>query len=159
MRMHRLTAGIVGVTLALGMAIAHAHDENGMRSKDEKPDAKLALSGTSAAIGVGTTWGSGTLTYKRKTHPFRLRGVEIGGVGGARIEAHGDVYHLNTLADFDGTYVAIGAGAAAVEGAGHSIMRNEKGVVIDLASETEGVQVKAGVDGVKLEIDTKGKPR
>ena len=158
--MRRFTAGIIGITLAVGMAIAHAHDEKGARSKDEKPDAKLSLSGTSAAIGVGTTWGSGTLTYKGKTHRVRLRGLEIGGVGGATIDAKGDVYHLTNLADFDGTYVAIGAAAAAGPGAGHSIMRNEKGVVIDLASDREGVQVKAGVDGVRLELtDSAGKPR
>ena len=155
MRMHSLTAGIMGITLALGLAIAQAHDERGAPSKDERPDGKIRLSGTSAAIGVGTTWGSGTLTYKGKSHPVRLRGLEIGGVGGARIEAQGEVYHLKNLADFEGTYAAVGAAAAAGPGAGHSIMRNEKGVVIDLASESEGVQVKAGVDGVRLELDTK----
>lgn len=158
MRMHRFTAGIVGVTLALGIVIAQAHDEKGVPSKDEKPDAKLSLRGTSAAIGVGTTWGSGTLTYKGKTHRVRLRGLDIGGVGGAQISAHGDAYHLKNLADFNGTYVAIGAAAAAGAGAGHSIMRNEKGVVIDLASASEGVLVKAGVDGVKLELEGTGKP-
>ena len=155
MRMHRFTAGIVGITLALGMAVAQAHDAKGMPDKDEKPDAKLTLSGTSAAIGIGTTWGSGTLAYKGKSHKVRLRGLEIGGVGGARIDAKGDVYHLKHLTDFDGTYAAIGAGAAAGPGAGHSIMRNDKGVVIDLATESEGVLVKAGVDGVKLELTEK----
>ena len=155
MHIHRLTTGIVALTLALGMAVAQAHDEKGVPSKDEKPDAKLTFSGTSAAIGVGTTWGSGTLTYRGKSHHVRLRGLDVGSVGGARVAAHGDVYHLKSLADFDGTYGALGAGAAAGPGAGHSIMRNEKGVVIDLASDTEGVLVKAGVDGVRLELDTK----
>jgi len=148
MRIHRLTAAIVGITLTLGLAAA----------ENDKPDARLTLSGTSAAIGVGTTWGSGTLTYRGKTYPVRLRGLEIGGVGGARIEAHGDVRHLKDLADFDGTYGALGAGAAVGSaGAGHSIMRNEKGVVIDLASDREGVELKAGVDGVKLELARKRK--
>jgi|SRR5581483_3451967 len=155
MRMHRFTAGILGITLALGMAIAQAHDEKGVPSKDEKPDAKLTLSGTSAAIGVGTTWGSGTVVYKGKSHAVRLRGLDIGGVGGASIKATGEVYHLKDLADFDGTYVAIGAGAAAGPGAGHSIMRNDRGVVIDLATESQGVQLKAGVDGVRLELAKK----
>jgi hypothetical protein len=155
MRMHRFIAGIVGVTLALGMAIAQADEK--VPSKDEKPDAKLTLSGTSAAIGIGTTWGSGTLTYKGKRHPVRLRGLDVGGVGGAHIDAHGDVYHLKNVADFDGTYAAVSAGAAAGPGAGHSIMRNEKGVVIDLASNTQGVLVKAGPDGVRLELDTSRK--
>ena len=110
MRIHHLTSGILALTLALGMATAHAHEP----SKDEKPDAKLHLSGTSAAIGVGTTWGGGTLAYKGKSHRVRIRGLDIGGVGGAHIDAEGDVYHLHTLADFDGTYAAVGAGAAGV---------------------------------------------
>ena len=151
MLIDRFTAGILALTLALGMGIARAAEDTGV-SKNDKPDAKLTLSGTSAAIGVGTTWGSGTLTYRRKTHRVRIRGLDIGGVGGARVEAHGDVYHLHDLADFDGTYAAVGAGAAAGPGAGHSIMRNEHGVVIDLASHSQGVLVKAGVDGVSLEL-------
>ena len=155
MRMHRFTTGVIGVAIALGMAVAQTHDGKGVPSKGEKPDAKLSLSGTSAAIGVGTTWGSGTLTYKGRSHRVRIRGLEIGGVGGAHIEAHGDVYHLTKLADFDGTYGAVGAAGAAGQGAGHSIMRNEKGVVIDLAAKTEGVQVKAGLDGVRLELEPK----
>jgi hypothetical protein len=152
MRNRRLALGTIGFFLVIGMAVANARDDAGLPSKDDKPDAKLTLSGTSAAIGIGTTWGSGTLTYKGKSHPIRLRGLDIGGVGGARIDAHGDVYHLKTLADFDGTYAAVGAGAAAGPGAGHSLMRNEHGVVIDLATDSQGVLVKAGVDGVRLEL-------
>lgn len=155
----RFATGLAAVTLALGIAVAQAHDEKGVPSKDEQPDAKLTLSGTSAAIGVGTTWGSGTLTYKGKAHRVRLRGLDVGSVGGATISAKGDVYHLKDLADFDGTYAAIGAAAAAGPGAGHAIMRNDKGVVIDLASESQGVQVKAGVDGVRLEREDSGKTR
>ena len=152
MLIHRFTAGILAISLAFGIGIAQAHDEKGAPSKDEKPDAKLHLSGTSAAIGIGTTWGGGTLTYKGKTHRVRIRGLDIGGVGGARIDAEGDVHHLHDLADFDGTYAAVGAGAAAGPGAGHSIMRNQNGVVIDLATKSQGVLVKAGVDGVSLEL-------
>jgi hypothetical protein len=40
MRMHRFTAAIVGVTLALGIGIAQAHDEKGIPSKGEKPERK-----------------------------------------------------------------------------------------------------------------------
>jgi hypothetical protein len=145
--MHRFNAGIIGITLALGIVVAQAYEHT------STPDAKLSLSGTSAAIGIGTTWGTGTLSYKGKRYPIRLRGLDIGGVGGAKIDAHGDVSNLRNLADFDGTYVAVGAGAAAGPGAGHSVMRNEKGVTIDLASDSQGVLVKAGVDGVRLEVD------
>jgi hypothetical protein len=156
MQINRWTAAIAAATLGVALVTAHAHDEKGRPDKDEKPDARLTLKGTSAAIGVGTTWGSGTLTYKGRAHPVRIRGLDIGAVGGATINAAGEVYHLTKLSDFDGTYAAVGAAAAAGPGAGHSLMRNQKGVVIDLASESEGVQVKAGIDGVKLELTDGG---
>ncbi len=149
MRTHCSIVGIVALSLGLGVMVAHA--------EDEKPDARLSLHGTSAAIGIGGTWGSGTLTYRGKKHTVRIRGLEIGGVGGATIDATGSVYHLKKLADFDGTYGAVGAAAAAgPAGAGGSVMRNEKGVVIHLTSERQGVELKAGVDGVKLELAHKG---
>jgi len=158
MRMHRIVAGMAAVTLALGIVAAQAADDRPL-SKDDRPDAKLTLSGTSAAIGVGTTWGSGTLTYKGKSYPVKLRGLQIGDVGGSRLDVTGDVYHLKSLADFDGTYAAVGAGAAVgTAGAGHSLMRNSRGVVIDLASDREGVEIKAGLDGVQLSVTDHERP-
>lgn len=153
MQGYRFIAGVAAATLALGLAIAEAHDPKGVRDKDEKPDAKLSIKATSAAAGIGATWGSGTVTYKGKAHPVRIRGIEIGGVGVANIDASGEVYHLTNIADIAGTYAAVGGAAAAGEaGAGHSLMRNDKGVVIDLASEREGAEIKAGVDGIKIEL-------
>jgi hypothetical protein len=143
---------IVAATFGIGLSVAQAHDPRGARDKDEKPDAKLTLSATSAAAGIGATWGSGTVTYKGKSHPVRVKGFEVGGVGVAEIDASGEVYHLHKLDDLAGTFVGVGGAAAAGPGAGHSIMRNDKGVVIDLASRREGAQIKAGVDGVTLEL-------
>jgi hypothetical protein len=153
MRTYHFIAGLAAATFALGLAIAHAHDPKGVADKDEKPDAKLNIKATSAAAGIGATWGSGTVTYKGKAYPVRIRGLEVGGVGVANIDASGEVYHLTNIADLEGTYAAVGGAAAAGEaGAGHSIMRNGKDVVIDLASEREGAQIKAGVDGIKIEL-------
>ena len=159
MQAYRFTAGVAAATLALCLAVAQAHDPKGAPDKDEKPDAKLSIKATSAAAGIGATWGSGTVNYKGKAYPVRIRGLEIGGVGVANIDASGEVYHLTNIADVEGTYAAVGGAAAAGEaGAGHSIMRNDKGVVIDLASEREGAQIKAGVDGIKIELaETSGK--
>jgi hypothetical protein len=159
MHTHRFAIAIAAATLALGLAAAQARDEKGA-AKDEKPDGTVSIKETSAAAGVGATWGSGTLTYKGKTYPFRVRGLQAGDVGVATIEATGDVYHLKSLSDFDGTYAAVGAAAAAGPGAGASIMRNDRGVVVELRSKREGAQLKAGVDGLRMELtDAGGKPR
>jgi hypothetical protein len=155
MHTHRFAIAITIATLALGLAVAQARDEKGA-AKAEKPDGTISIRATSAAAGVGASWGSGTLNYKGKTHPFRVRGLQAGDVGVATIDALGDVYHLKDLSDFDGTYVAAGAAAAAGPGGGASIMRNDRGVVVELRSKSEGVQLKAGVDGLRMELTGAG---
>jgi hypothetical protein len=158
MHSHRFMIAIATATLALGLAVARADEDKGA-AKDEKPDGSVSIKATSAAAGVGAAWGSGALTYKGKTYPFRIRGLEAGDVGVASIDATGDVYHLKSVEDFSGTYAAVGAAAAAGPGAGRSIMRNEKGVVVELASRREGAQLKVGADGLRMELtDAAAKP-
>lgn len=120
--------------------------------KEEKPDATLALSAKSAAAGVGWTWGGGTVSYKGKSYPVDVDGLTIGSVGGATIEATGTVYHLKSLADFDGTYVAANAGATVGGGMGVLVMQNEHGVVVHMKATTQGVKFTAGTSGVKLAL-------
>src|SRR5262245_26611258 len=50
---------------ALAMALTTV-----LAAEEKKPDATIKLSGGSVAAGVGVSWGSGTLTYKGKTHPI-----------------------------------------------------------------------------------------
>ena len=45
-----------------------------------------------AYIGSGTL-GKGTLFFEGQTHPFRIGGLGIGGIGVAAIDARGVVYH------------------------------------------------------------------
>ena len=119
----------------------------------EKPSATLRLTGKSVAAGVGWSWGSGTLTYKGKSHRFKVDGLEVGAVGVSSIAATGNVFHLKRLEDFNGTYTAAAAGATAGGGAGASAMRNQNGVVIHLKATSRGVELKAGVDGLKLHLE------
>ena len=53
------------------------------------PSAYVWLSGGSIAIGIGYTWGHGTLYYNKdqKQYTFKLSGVSIADVGGAGITA------------------------------------------------------------------------
>ena len=46
-----------------------------------KPDATLRLSGGSFALGIGVNWGSGTLTYRGKNYPVKVKGLSVGRVG------------------------------------------------------------------------------
>src|SRR5262245_16673536 len=112
-------AAVVGLTsLLAGLALAQA----------KKPDGTLTLTEGSVGVGIGFSWGKGTLAYQ------------------------GDVFNLKKLEDFDGNYVAGGAGATVGGGAGITTMRNQNGVVIELKSTTQGASLKLAAEGIKLSV-------
>ncbi len=137
---------VVAVVLASGMAVAQG------TKASKQPDATLKLSEGSVAVGIGFSWGKGTLTYKGKSYPFKVEGLSVGEVGAARAEATGNVYNLKKLEDFSGNYVAGGAEGTVGGGAGVTAMRNQNGVVIELKAITQGVNLKLAAEGVKLTL-------
>ena len=104
------------------------------------------------AVGIGFSWGKGTLAYKGKNYPVKVDGLSVGEVGVNRATAAGKVYNLKTLADFDGNYVAGGAEATVGGGAGVTAMKNQNGVVIELKSTTRGASLKLAAEGLKLSV-------
>src|SRR5690349_6907910 len=82
------------------------------------PSATLTLTGRSVAIGVGVSWGSGTLTYQGKDYKVAVKGFAVGGVGVSSAEASGKVFNLTKLGDFDGTYTLLSTGVTAGAGTG-----------------------------------------
>src|SRR5712672_476537 len=68
------------------------------------PDATLRLSTGGFAPGIGVNWGSGTLTYKGKSYPVKVKGLSVGKVGITKASAFGKVYNLKHLQDFNGHY-------------------------------------------------------
>lgn len=123
-------------------------------SADAVPDATVKLRGGAVAAGVGYVWGHGTMTYQGGDHKFRIRGVSVADIGGAKIVASGQVMHLDKLSDFAGTYVAWSAGATLAGGGSAAYMKNEHGVVIKLLSTTEGLRFNLAGNGVKVTLES-----
>ncbi len=144
--MRRVLTGLVAVrslvSLLTGLALAQA----------KKPDATLSLTEGTVGVGIGFSWGKGTLSYKGKTYPVKVEGLSVGDVGIQRATAAGNVYDLKKLGDFDGNYTAAGAGATVGGGAGITTMRNQNGVVIELKSTTQGANLKLAAEGLKLSV-------
>jgi hypothetical protein len=144
--MRRVVIGVVAigslVSLLVGLAVAQA----------KKPDATLKLSEGTVAVGIGFSWGKGTLAYKGKNYPVKVEGLSVGEVGVNRATAVGNVYNLKSLGDFDGNYAAGGAEATVAGGAGVTAMKNQNGVVIELKSTTQGASLKLAAEGLKLSI-------
>jgi hypothetical protein len=121
-------------------------------AQEKKPDATLTLSTGSVAVGIGFTWGNGTLTYQGKEHPFSIEGLSVVDVGVSKAEATGVVYNLKKLEDFNGNYTGVTAGATVAGGAGATSVQNQNGVVINLTGTTQGLKFKLSVDGVKMTL-------
>ena len=115
-------------------------------------DALIEFSGGSVAAGIGFSWGSGTLTQAGKQYPIKIDGLSLASVGITKASAYGKVYHLKKLSDINGTYAAIGTGATVGGGGSAIAMKNAKGVIIDIYTTTEGVNLTLGTAGVKIEL-------
>ena len=145
--MRQLVVGLmVAAALSLPLSTALA------KAKAKGPDATLELSQGSVAAGIGFSWGGGTLTYRGKRYPVSVDGLTVGSVGISRATASGSVTNLKSLDDFNGTYTAVGAGAAVGGGASIATMQNQNGVRITLRSRSQGVKFTLGASGVSMQI-------
>jgi hypothetical protein len=142
--MYRKTLGlaILGMMLLLAKA-AHAA---------ETPDATVRITGKAVSAGVGFSWGSGVLTYQGKDYPFSVSGLSAGNIGVASATLSGEVFNLKNIDDFNGNYASVGAGATVAGGGGGMTMKNQNGVVMNVAGTTKGLSFKLGVDGLKVEL-------
>ena len=120
---------------------------------DKMPDATIRLSEGSVAAGIGWSWGSGEISYQGKTYRIKIDGLSVAEVGITKAEASGTVYNLKDLADINGVFAAAGAEGTAGKGAGVSSLRNAKGVVINLKSETKGADIKIAASGLKITLE------
>jgi len=119
------------------------------------PDATLRLSTGGFALGIGVNWGSGTLTYKGKSYPVKVKGLSVGRVGATSSSAYGEVFNLKHLQDFNGHYNVGGAGTRGVTlGAGKTgtIMSNQAGVIVRISSTQNGIAVNATGGGADMQL-------
>lgn len=140
------------IALALGLGLLGAGPALAKGSKGPAPSGSVKIEKTSVGLGVGGSWGGGTLTYKGKRYPFSVEGLDVGGIGFSKTSMNGTVYNLKNLADFNGTYTSVGASATVGGGGSVSTMQNQNGVKIRMGGTSEGLRFKAGVDGLKLQL-------
>jgi hypothetical protein len=143
----KIAVSLLIITATMGLTVA-AHRES-------KPDATLRLSTGGFALGIGVNWGSGTLSYKGKDYPVKVKGLSVGRVGATSSSVYGEVFNLKHLQDFNGHYNVGGAGTRGVTlGAGKAgtIMSNQAGVIVRVSATQNGVAVNATGGGVDLQL-------
>jgi hypothetical protein len=119
------------------------------------PSGYVWLSGGSVAVGVGYNWGHGTLYFSKdqKQYKFKLSGISVVDVGAAGMNAEGEVYNLTSPADMNGNFTALSAGLTVVEGGSLIWLKNEKGVVVKLHSQTGGVRFNLAANGTHVTLE------
>jgi hypothetical protein len=65
---------------------------------------------------------------------------------------HWQVYNLNNLSDFSGTYHGISRGLTLIEGKMHAKLTNGNGVVMYLAGQTEGLASSMGAQAFEVNL-------
>lgn len=116
------------------------------------PSGTVKLTSKAVAIGVGVSWGDGTLTFGGKTYSFSVDGLSVVDLGVSDITTSGEVFNLKNLADFSGNYAAGEAGIAIAGGPSDTIMKNENGVVLRLHGTQKGARLTLAAQGVTLKL-------
>jgi hypothetical protein len=137
---------LISAVLAVGLALA---------ADAKLPSGSVSLSEESFALIAGGSKGSGTLTFKGKEHPFKLKGLSVGiSVGISKMSAAGEVYDLVDVAKFPGTYTKLDASIALGGGVGGLRLKNENGVIMRLESRVKGAELNLGsVSGITVTMD------
>jgi len=116
------------------------------------PSGSVEMSSSAVAVGVGVTWGDGTLSYQGQKYAFSVNGLSVVDLGISTVTATGQVSNLNKIEDFSGNYAAGEAGIAVAGGPSDVIMKNEHGVVLRLHGSQQGVRLTLAAQGVSLKL-------
>ncbi len=111
---------------------------------------EVTISTKRLSLGIGYTWGHGTLKYKGKDYKFKVKGLNMIGLGYTTMTAKGGVYNMKSLSEFPGTYYGVEGGATLIKESAGLVIKNSKGVMLNLKAEHEGVSLKLGDQGLSI---------
>lgn len=114
--------------------------------------ASIRIETTSVAVGVGVSWGQGTLSFRDKVYEFRVSGLSLASLGVSRVVATGEVWFLEKLEDFPGTFSGVDAAVAVGAGGGGLALRNPKGVYMKLRSSQRGAKLALSTGTLEIEL-------
>lgn len=143
--MKTLMAGLIALFLVSAASSVFANEK-------KKPDATIDFTTKQVSLIIGLGWGSGTVKYKGQEYPVKARGFQLGSVGVSASDMTGYIYNLSKIEDVEGSYTAVGVGAAVGAGASSIRTKNDKGVVMEVWSTDKGVEVTIGGSGVTLDL-------
>jgi hypothetical protein len=117
-----------------------------------KYDATVKMTGGLVAVGMGYGWGHGTISYQGTDQTFCVHGLSLGEVAAASLKAEGLVFNLNSLKDFSGRYYAVSVGVALAHGESAAMLKNERGVMMQLETKVRGLRFNIAASGSRITL-------
>lgn len=143
MKFRSMLVILVAIFFVVGTAFA---------AEVKEPVGTVTVESKSLAAGIGFQWGSGVLTIDGKKYNFKVSGLNILDIGFVGVSAVGEVYNLNRVSDFGGTYTTGEIGFALAGGVAGLTMKNQNGVVINLRSTQQGARLTLAAGGLKITL-------
>lgn len=117
------------------------------------PDGTVDMNEVQVAYLGSAGGGSGTLFYRGGTYTFNIGGLGVGGIGASTIDAAGEIYKLNSLANFAGSYAQARYGIVFGDAsAGDLWLQNESGVIMHLKAKRTGLMLSLGADAIAISM-------
>ena len=91
--------------------------------------------------------GEGTLIFRGWQHAFEVENMIVGGVGRGTVELDGEVWNLEKVEDFAGTYHPVKEDFEAGKGLSGVWMENEKGVRVQVRTVGQDLSVRVDAAG------------
>jgi hypothetical protein len=124
---------VLGIALVLATAGGLQADEPGAEEEEiivmveervMPTTATITVDRWIVALGIGGSWGTGTVNYDGRNYRVRVSSVDILDAGFARTLDEGTISNIGDIRDISGTYQAVDAGLAAIGGAGGMKLMN-----------------------------------
>jgi hypothetical protein len=143
--MKKFGISVALIALFAGMA--------GFSTPSQAETGQVAVVFTKGGFIIGVGGGEGVLVFRGRRYPFTVSGMSVGfTIGASSSRLVGRALHLRGPASIEGTYSAIGAGAAVAAGAGGVQLQNANGVILQLSGPRVGAEVSAAVGGVTVRL-------
>jgi hypothetical protein len=139
-----------GALALVPVSLADTTSEGPSSEQLSPPDAKVSMKGGVVAAGVGYKWGHGEINYRGQEFAFCIRGLSVGDVGAASLDARGAVYNLKTPEDLAGRYFALSGGFSLGVGGTGTILKSQRGVMMELESLEHGLRFSMAASGVRI---------
>jgi hypothetical protein len=141
--------------LVLGLAgLAACQSDTPPEMAGRTPDGTVTMSMVQAAFMGSGTAGTGTLMFRGQSFPFTIAGGGVGGIGGSTIQAEGEVFGLQNVAQFPGAYGQARMGfALGTMSGGQLWLQNTNGVILHLQANRTGLMLSLGADAIIISMN------